>query len=427
MERPSWEVIADALRGANRAEHPATVVVLARKLLETEPDFGVAWMQLGEALGVLSNYDEAELAFQSALKYCRQSYLVYTCMGHMYERRGDYDAAVRSYRIALDLMPHDADRYTYVGRTLQKQGKLAEAEELHRAATECREGCIDEAYYFRGLALRCLGRLDEARECFEKAIQLDPDYRVAKEALTDVHSAISLLPSGPCENPYANALSGKSAPQTAGIHRQSMVAPEPSTSHPSRKFIENALTDARAADHPATVVVLARKLLQIAPEDSIAWLQLGSALGYLSNYDEAERAFQNALKYYRKSGQYLVYTCMGHTRERRGDYEAAVRSYRVALDLMPHDADMYTFVGITLQEQGELVEAEELLRAGTKRKKGRIDEAYYNLGFVLSGQGRLQEASECFEKAVELHADYCDAKEALADARAAIDYQKSFE
>jgi tetratricopeptide (TPR) repeat protein len=192
MERPSRRFIEDALTDAGCEKHPATAVVLARELVRIDPEDGIAWLQLGKALGYLSNYGEAERAFQNALKYCKESthYLVYVCKGHTCKRRGDYEGAVTSYRVALDLMPHDADMYTFLGSTLQQLGKLAEAEELHRVGTECKEGCIDEAYHFRGLALRCQGRLEEARECFEKATELDPDYSDAKEALTDVRAAI---------------------------------------------------------------------------------------------------------------------------------------------------------------------------------------------------------------------------------------------
>ena len=55
----------------------------------------------------------------------------------------------------------------------------------------CKEGCIYEAHHNLGLVLRGQGRLDEACKCFEKAIELDPEYDAAKEALTDVLAAIA--------------------------------------------------------------------------------------------------------------------------------------------------------------------------------------------------------------------------------------------
>lgn len=51
--------------------------------------------------------------------------------------------------------------------------------------------------------------------------------------------------------------------------------------------------------------------------------------------------------------------------------------------------------------------------------------AYLNLGLVLRGRGKLDEAYKCFEKAIELDPKYDSAKEALADVRAAIALQKS--
>ena len=67
---------------------------------------------------------------------------------------------------------------------------LSEAEHVHRKATICEKGCIDEAYHNLGLVLRGQGKLEEALQCFEKAIAIDPDYKEAKHALADVKAAI---------------------------------------------------------------------------------------------------------------------------------------------------------------------------------------------------------------------------------------------
>ena len=181
------------MTAASRAEHLAAMVVLARKLLEIDPQDGITWLYLGSALCALANYDEAELALQNALKYSKNSihYIAYHHMGQACERRGDYEAAVRRYRMAIDLRPHDAGEYIFLGAILATQGRLAEAEEVNRSATACSEGPIDEAHYSLGYALRCQGRLDEACQCFEKAIELDPEYDAAKEALADVRAAIA--------------------------------------------------------------------------------------------------------------------------------------------------------------------------------------------------------------------------------------------
>lgn len=60
----------------------------------------------------------------------------------------------------------------------------------------CPEGCIDEAYHNLGLILRAQGRLREAADCFRRAIELDPEYDNAKEALDDVTRPAQLLGDG---------------------------------------------------------------------------------------------------------------------------------------------------------------------------------------------------------------------------------------
>jgi tetratricopeptide (TPR) repeat protein len=196
---------------------------------------------------------------------------------------------------------------------------------------------------------------------------------------------------------------------------------------PSTKFIRDALTDAFDADHPAATILLARKLLEAEPEDAMAWTRLGKMLGDLANYGEAERALETALKFSTKSNRYIVYSYLGHACRWRGDYEGAAKWYRMVSDLKPDDTCGYVFLGAALARQGKLAEAEEVQRSATRCKEGCIDEAYHNLGLVLRGQGRLDEACKCFEKAIELDPKFDDAKEALADVRAAISYQKLFE
>jgi tetratricopeptide (TPR) repeat protein len=52
---------------------------------------------------------------------------------------------------------------------------------------------VDEAYFNLGLVLRAQERYQEALACFEKALELTPDYREAITAKSDVEKAIAYL------------------------------------------------------------------------------------------------------------------------------------------------------------------------------------------------------------------------------------------
>jgi tetratricopeptide (TPR) repeat protein len=196
---------------------------------------------------------------------------------------------------------------------------------------------------------------------------------------------------------------------------------------PTTESIREALADSWRAEQPATTIVLARHLLRSEPESGWNWARLGFALGNTANYHEAEEALKTALKVSPESKQHIIYGYLGHFCKQRGDNEGAIKWYQLYIDKMPDDASGYIFLGCVLAVQGRLVEAEATHRFAVTRKEGCIDEAYHNLGLVLRAQGRLEEAADCFEKAVTHDPKYDDAKEALADVRAAIAYQKDFE
>ena len=73
-----------------------------------------------------------------------------------------------------------------------KAGKLSEALKCDRRATKCKEGAIDEAYYNLGVTLGALGRHKEALTCFEKAIDLDPKFKLAKHAAKDMRRVLEI-------------------------------------------------------------------------------------------------------------------------------------------------------------------------------------------------------------------------------------------
>ena len=70
--------------------------------------------------------------------------------------------------------------------------KAKSVSKYSRRAVECSDGSIEEAWLNLGDALRAQGRLDEAKDCYRKAIAIDPKYTIAKKRLKDVERAIQL-------------------------------------------------------------------------------------------------------------------------------------------------------------------------------------------------------------------------------------------
>jgi tetratricopeptide (TPR) repeat protein len=111
-------------------------------------------------------------------------------LGHLFHAAGNDSAAEDWYQKAIDAEPQDATWHIFLGGMLAKLGRLHEAEKVHRTAINCQRGPIGEAYLNLGFVLRAMERFQQAANCFREAIKLDPQCRLAKQALRDVERCI---------------------------------------------------------------------------------------------------------------------------------------------------------------------------------------------------------------------------------------------
>jgi cytochrome c-type biogenesis protein CcmH/NrfG len=128
----------ERVRAASDADLNALAILRARRYLARYPDHGYAWYLLGEALRALARYDEAEEALNHALRLCPEDRrrIPLSEMGHLEKQRGDYERAADWFRKAIEAEPRHASGYIFLGGILARQGRLREAEEVHRTAIE---------------------------------------------------------------------------------------------------------------------------------------------------------------------------------------------------------------------------------------------------------------------------------------------------
>jgi tetratricopeptide (TPR) repeat protein len=172
----------------------ACIIELAQDYLRDFPKHGVVWLDYGDALLSFGRYKEARLALSRAIKYMRPEDLdlPYSYMGHIHKSRGDYRRAAEWYQKAVNAAPGEARNLIYLGSVLIKAGKFTEAEGCFRKAVKCKEGPVDEAYYNLGVTLCGQAKYKAALVCFEKALRLDPTYKLAKRAIRDMEGVLSL-------------------------------------------------------------------------------------------------------------------------------------------------------------------------------------------------------------------------------------------
>lgn len=187
----------ELIRVAYEKDHAATTVLLASRWLQTHPDDFRVMLDYASMLYQMTRYEDAVRVYQTALGQMagddRNRWIVFSKIGEAHRYWGRLAEAETWFRKAIEAAPEEVSNYVMLGACQARQGKLKEAEETHRAATKWTESDqLDEAYHNLGLVLRGQDRWAEAAECFQKAIDITPDYADAIEALEDVDMAIAL-------------------------------------------------------------------------------------------------------------------------------------------------------------------------------------------------------------------------------------------
>jgi len=189
---PDRELL-DALWEADAADQTAYSRHLCEVILNRYPDHGPTLILHAKRLIAFSHYEEAtrcldhaELVVPQALRHH-----VLAERGHLLGRMGDYVGAEEMHLKAHELDPDDATYLIYAGSVAFRRGDIFRAEELARRALKCPEGCLDEAHFNLGGYLLAQKRYEEARDSYLRALEIDPDYSIAKVRLADVERLIA--------------------------------------------------------------------------------------------------------------------------------------------------------------------------------------------------------------------------------------------
>lgn len=163
-------------------------------------------------------------------------------------------------------------------------------------------------------------------------------------------------------------------------------------------------------------ITLYRHTLEVAPENPIIQLNLGSELAMQGKLDEALDHYRKALRL--DPGSARVHTALGDALAKKGERAEATKHLMQAIDLDPKLAHARHSMGVLLMSQNRWNEAVPHLRDAVAIDPADAD-AHNTLGAALLFQGRVQEAVEEFRTALKLRPDFAAAQNNLKTALAA--------
>jgi tetratricopeptide (TPR) repeat protein len=168
-------------------------------------------------------------------------------------------------------------------------------------------------------------------------------------------------------------------------------------------------------DLPAQTVEYLGQGLKTGPGHYSLWAFYGIALGEMALYEDAKKALRTALRLSSGEKQSGIWSALADVMEAQGRFRTAERFHRRAVRVRPRNANSWVRLGAFLAQRGRLDEAQACHRKATTLRKGAVDEAYLNLGYILRAKGKYRQAQKCFLRAIRLDPDYSHAKAALKD------------
>lgn len=285
---------------------------------------------------------------------------------------------------ALDLVAQqgalktEAERAFAVARKLQQRGEHDDAEKLFGFILATQPGHFGALV---GLGTICTqaNRLDEARQCFLRAVAIDDRSAEAHGSLGAVEAAAGRFEAAVSH--YLTALA---------------LAPD----HPGILYAYAMALQSQGKTGEA--MTLLKRAISLKPQHLDAHFALGN-LYYAEGQDiEAARCYLKVLDYSPDHAE--THNNIANVLLRQGHPERGIEHYRKAIASKPGYADAYGNLGNALLELNRLEESIAQNLLALEIKPDRFG-SYNNLGVAYQALGRFEEATQAFERALVLSPD----------------------
>lgn len=146
-----------------------------------------AWVSMGQVLLGNGKLEGADESFSRALQIDEENPQAWLGKARAMKQMGRWGAAIQCLDKYNSLAPADKSSWLLKADTLFDKEKWERAVEAYDKYLELNQ---DDSYALgkKGIALNAIGRLDEARECLEESVRLDPNNKDAAKWLRTIQS-----------------------------------------------------------------------------------------------------------------------------------------------------------------------------------------------------------------------------------------------
>ncbi|MBI2081981.1 MAG: tetratricopeptide repeat protein [Deltaproteobacteria bacterium] len=150
----------------------------------------IEYFQRGYEAQMSGSFSEAIQLYQRSIESCPTAE-AYTFLGWTFSLLGDFERAIELCEKAIQVDPEYGNPYNDIGAYLIEKGKIDEAiPYLQKALGAPRYESYCFPHYNLGRAYEIKGMMFKAQEEYQKALERDPEYLLAQEALEKISSTI---------------------------------------------------------------------------------------------------------------------------------------------------------------------------------------------------------------------------------------------
>jgi len=218
-----------------------------------------------------------------------------------------------------------------------------------------------------GNVLQKRGKLDEAVQQYQQAVQLKPDFVQAQYNLAN-----------------ALRLQGKSV----------------------------------------AAITAYQQTLKLKPDFAIAYFYLANLFKEAGKIPEAITAYKTGIQL--NPNVAAAHNNLGNILKDLGQLDLALACYKYAIKLNPNYAETYNNIGNILKDQGQLKQAIEFYHKAIHLEPS-LAQAYRNLGTALRRQGQLEKAIEAYQHALKIDPTLAEAAIGICLSQLPIIYETTEE
>lgn len=178
-----WKVLGAVLQQQHRPHEAITAMRQAVSLLPQDYE---ALNNLGLTLKITENLTESESTLRRALALKEDFAEAHNNLGVTLMAGGRFSESEECYRRALTIQPDYFEALNNLGICLKNQGRLAEAETSLRRVLQQRPDYAEAWNNLGSILSKGANRSAEAESCLRKALELQPTFAVAWKNLGDV-------------------------------------------------------------------------------------------------------------------------------------------------------------------------------------------------------------------------------------------------